>query len=293
MVAEVNGEKIYLRSLENLLDSSMPAGAENPSYEDLKENYGRALKNLIIRALVRQELEARGIRVKDATWERAVAKLKEEYGEEEWQKFLDDANLSESDWRELSLDSASLKIFRDRALAPKIKIGAEEIRAYYKSKKSEFEIPASVTVCFLYAESDAGLKKVAERLVAGDFPEDGTQCLECPLADIPEEWQKEVRNAGPGDLLESRDAGGGRQSVYILARNEARRISMAEAFPFIENLLLEKEIRAAFDTWLAEKLKTSRIKIQPDLKAIILEEGTEASEATKKAGEEKNGTNSS
>lgn len=272
VIAEINGEKIYLRSLLNLIDAGFPLRVENPTFADLRENYGRALKTLITRTLVRQELEARGLMVDDVVISDLTARIREEYGEENWRDILNDAYLREEDWRELTRDYAALITFRERALAPKIKIDAPKIKAYYEAEKENFNLPAGADICFLNAADEAELEKTRAALLAGSLtPSLKIQCLEIALADAPAELQKEIKATAVGEFSPPRKINDNWRSVYVRAKKNARRVSMAEAYAFIENILLEKELREAFDAWLEQKLQTARVRLQPDLKKILLE----------------------
>ena len=84
VVATVNGEPVYLRTIQALLDGRTSAGGawETPSLKIMKSRYGDALGTLIVNALVRQELVRRKLAVNDEDMEKTLAEVRADYGQE-------------------------------------------------------------------------------------------------------------------------------------------------------------------------------------------------------------------
>ena len=156
VVATVNGEPITLRRLQTLLDSRSPSlGAmRTPSLENMRREYGEGLGTLIIYALVRQDLQRLQMPVSDAALENAVAEVKNDYGGGEGlDKYLAEESLDPAEWRALLLDHLSMLTFEKRVLASGIRISLAEMRDYYQTHEDDFQMPETLRVCLISAES--------------------------------------------------------------------------------------------------------------------------------------------
>ncbi len=267
-VASVNGELISLHSLQTLLDSrsGAPGIQSRASVAELQQNYRDTLAILIAHTLVRQELAARGMEVGERELNEAIRRLKEDFGEESLSGFLAEASLREDEWRQLMRDHLALKTFTERILEPSISISLEEIRSFYEEHKNEFELPPSALICYATADNRNALEAWCRSLAAGDFePEPLGHCLEAPLADIPEPWQREIRTRktrGCGKIMEQENQW---RVAGVIDKYNARLPGLAEIFPFVENAIFEQKKLAAFEQWLEGKIATAHILGAPAL----------------------------
>ncbi|SDF68970.1 peptidylprolyl isomerase [Desulfovibrio legallii] len=276
VVATVNGEAISLRGLQALLDSRSAAlGAlQRPSLESMRQRYGEGLGTLIVCALVRQDLQRRQLAVSPEALEAAIEAVRQDYGgKEALDRYLADEALDAEEWRALMRDHLSLVQFEKLVLEPGIRVGLDEVRAFYQDHAKDFDLPPLLTVCFV-----SGAERQAVEAFCGAFPRlpaagaEGAlrQCLEARAEDLPQPWRKAVAGLKPGQCAPPRAEDGGWRTVALRARKPAARLGLAEAYALVEQELREQKLDAAFLRWLEGALAQARIRVSPDLKADLL-----------------------
>lgn len=268
VVARVNGAPITLHEVQTLLDSrSASLGLQTDvHFEDTRRNYGRALSMLIANTLVRQELEEKGMAPNENDLNQALERIVSDYGGESLDAFLEEAMLREEDWKQLMRNHLSLEIFRNQILLPTIKIEFSEAKDYYQAHKNDFTLPETVRACFLASESRETLVEWCADVGARDYVGDTVaQCIETRIEEIPLPWNKELKGLKPMACGKIRNEDGEWQSVALLERHSSRIPELPEVYALIEKILLEPKQSAAFDQWLEQKLKKSKIEIIPEL----------------------------
>lgn len=275
VVATVNGEPVHLRSVQSLLDSRSAAlgTLQNSSLENMKRQYGEALGTLIIHALVRQELEHRQIPVGDAALELAVAQVRGDYEPGGLSKFLADESLDEADWQALMRDHLAMLTFEKRVLLPGIRVGLDEVRAYYREHQADFQLPETLDLCLVSGEERAALDAFCAAFPAGrKTPRSDllVQCLEVRGDEVPPPWNKDTAALKPGACAPARRQNGSWQTVALVERQKAHSLDMADAYPLMEHILLERKKNAAFEQWLEGSLSRAVIKVSPLLKEELL-----------------------
>lgn len=275
VVATVNNEPIHLRTLQTLLDSRSAAlgTLQRPSLEKMKRRYGEALGTLIIHALVRQELERRQIPVGDAAMEQAVALVRGDYGPDGLSRLLTDESLDETAWQSLMRDHLAMLSFEKRVLLPGIRVGLDEVRAYYQKHQADFRLPESLNVCFVSSEKREALETFCESFPAGRKTPPETvlaQCLEVRADDVPPPWRKEISSLKPGTCLAARRRNGVWESIGLVERLKAHKLEIVDAYPLIEHTLREQKKNAAFEQWLEDSLSRATVTVSPLLRDELL-----------------------
>ncbi|MBD5538648.1 MAG: peptidyl-prolyl cis-trans isomerase [Desulfovibrio sp.] len=296
VVASINGEPIRLSAVQALMDSrSSSLGIPHrPSLAAMKSRYGGALGTLIVHALVRQDLERRGMGVTDAALEHAIDQVREDFGPGGLERFLTDSSLREADWKALMRDHLAMEVFRKRVLLPGIKVSMGEARAYYEEHKADFVLPGYVDACFAAAPEKEALAAYCEAFAAryrarpreaaeADFAvlsgaaahDTGAlaQCMEVPPDEVPPPWRKEVAGLKPGTCGQARRQDGEWRAVALAGRQPGHTLELAEAYPLIEAILLEEKKSAAFSRWLEDSLAASKILVAPELREPLLTPG--------------------
>lgn len=279
VVATVNGDPIYLRTVQALLDGRSAAldTMQRPSLENMKRQYGDALGTLIIYALVNQELRNLQIPVTDSAVESAVAHVRADYGgEEELVRFLAEESLDVNEWRLLMRDHLAMQSFEKRVLLPGIRISLDNVRGYYKKHEAEFNLPETLDICLISAPDRQGVDSFCASFASvGPVREELAgevllQCVEAGAAQLPKESQKGLEKLAPGQCLPPRQEGDRWLGLALVRRNAAHVMSVAEAYPLIENILREREKEAAFERWLTAALSRAQVRVNPDLAADLL-----------------------
>ena len=276
VVATVNGEPITLRRLQTLLDSRSPSlGAmRTPSLENMRREYGEALGTLIIYALVRQDLQRLQMAVSPATLEAAVNEVKNDYGGGDGlDKYLTEESLDPAEWRALLLDHLSMLAFEKKVLASGIRISLPELRDYYQTHEDDFQMPETLRVCLISAES----RKDVEGFCAvfpGGMSEARKkvqlQCLNVRAGDLPQIWQKAAMALKPGQCATPRQEEGLWRGLALIEKRPPTQMNLAETYPLVENVLREQKMSEAFESWLEKTLAASKIKVAKDIAPDLL-----------------------
>lgn len=266
VVATVNGEPIYLHSLEAMLDSGSPdhGAGGRLSVEDMRKSYVRAFAALLARVLARQELSQRGIEI--TANDPRMRAVRDEMGEEGLSFHLAEASIRKDDWEALTRDSLALETFRKREILPQISVSLDEIRAYYESRQEDFKLPPFIRACFLSAPEKAEVEKLCEGLDAESLERSPLAlCADMDPASLPPPWLEEQPKARLNECGKIREENGVWRSLAVLSRSEGKSPSPAELYALIEKILLERKEKAAFEKWLAEKAASSVIMVAPEL----------------------------
>lgn len=264
VVATVNGEPIYLHTLQTVMDTrSTSFGlSAQPSPEQMRQNYINALSALIMQTLMRQELKSYGLGLDQQAYNELMTEIGLDYDGKE-REFLADAFIREDDWTELTQDYLLMDIFKKRVLAPHIVIPKQEIVDYYTSHREAFEIPELYQVCHLEGETESAIKELCAVAQKGGAEE--LSCQEMPLANIPGNMQQEIKAMSKPGCATPIQMDGMWQNLFYKGKKPAATISIIQAYPLIEKTLLERREQEAFDRWLEDKLKTASIMVAPEL----------------------------
>lgn len=295
VVAMVNGESIHVRTVQALLDSRSGAMGmwQRPTLANLKDLYGEALGTLIVQALVRQELGRLQMQVTDEELDAAVDEVRRDYGDEDFAAHLTELSLDEVQWRHLMRDMLAVQKFEKLLLVPEMEISLEEIRAYYSQQKNMLLLPEIFEVCFV-----SGLTRAAVEAFSGSFqaheerdPSDvDVQCIETRKEEIPQKWSGPLEKLKDQQCAHVQKNDGLWQNLCLKSRQEARTMSLTEAFPYIEYILLEEKKNAAFEAWLTDSLNTAEIKVSPLFRETFSDgtsDGSASSEAMRSETSEK------
>lgn len=276
VVATVNGEPITLRRLQTLLDSRSPSlGAmRTPSLENMRREYGEGLGTLIIYALVRQDLQRLQMPVSPAALEAAVTEVKNDYGGGDGlDKFLAEESLDPVEWRALLLDHLSMLAFEKKVLASGIRISLPELRDYYQTHEDDFQMPETLRVCLISAESRKdveGFCAVFPGGISEARKKVQLQCLNVRAGDLPQSWQKAAAALKPGQCAPPRQEDGLWRGLALVETRQPTQMNLAETYPLVENILREQKMSEAFEGWLEKALAASKIKVATDIAPDLL-----------------------
>lgn len=274
VIASVNGEKITLRSVESLLNSKITPMImlQNSSLIATKQFYGDALAFLIIHALVRQELEAKGIPVKKDIIENEISVIKNDFLPDSMDKYFDEAFIDENDWKNLLRDHIELMVFMERILLPHIKISSKEIKEYYENNLDEFNIPDCIELLYLSSNNKELLENYCKNSndASIDNSEITSQKQYIPINEINiklNQKQKNSKNWRCLDIVHENDIW---KTIVPIRKLKNYLPEIYEIYPLIENILLRKKLNIEFDKWLQHSIENSHIMIVPELKGAIL-----------------------
>ena len=83
---------------------------------------------------------------------------------------------------------------------------------------------------------------------------------------VPDGWKKRVAALKEGEATPVSDAlNGGFEYVVLTEDVPERRLTVVEAYPHIESLLMQEKLDQAFQSWLEERLKSAHILVSTHL----------------------------
>lgn len=275
VVARVNGRPIALESLQACVDARSPdfALGSGVSLEEMQDQYGQALLTLIARSLMEQELEKRGLAVSGEELERACAGARQDSGEEDFTHFLANALLSEKDWRELMRQSLVEKAFEQKVLMRGVVIERAALEEFYREHEADFVLPKTLDLCFFSAASQEELARDLEAFAGAEDGPGLALCVHVTAESLPAAWRKEAAALRPGACAGPRQENGEWQGLCLRGRRQAGQLGLAETYPLVESILLERFRREAYEKWLEQALRTARISVAPPLVPILLRLG--------------------
>lgn len=268
VVARVNGENIYLHSLQLLLDSrSASIEAEyEPSLETLQKNYMNSLTLIIAQTLVRQELAKKGINPEGTEYVQFMKNLEEDYGSESLDSIMDSAFMQREHWENLVKNLYAMEMFKSRILQPGIRVGLDEIKHYYNEHKTGFQLPELYRFCFAASPDRENLQKWCES--DSQATDVHIQCLDIESKEIPDDFgdSRNLEQRKCGTLKEQNELWLG---IKLLHKTPARKVSAAEAYAIIEKILLAEKQNEEFEKWFEAKIGNSDIQVAPAFNEIF------------------------
>lgn len=162
-VAIVNGvaipEKDFNRSLTQAQHRFAQSGKklEGNQLENVKSNI---LETLIDRELLYQESEKEGIKVKEGDINKQIEGLKKQFPEKgAFEKALKSVDLTEDELRDQIKQQLAVRELIDKKIAPKIKIGDKEVKAFYDTHPDIFKRPEEVRASHILIKVDSQAPK--------------------------------------------------------------------------------------------------------------------------------------
>jgi hypothetical protein len=275
VVARVNGEPIALSELEfqhDLLHMD-GVGTMVPSVEGLRREYGQILADLVVLKLVEQELSRRGTPVSDEELMDEEARVRADYPDDSFEQVLIEEYIDLASWRrQLRYDIARRKFFQT-VLRPQVKVDYLEADTYYKQHIKDYRLPESYGLVVVRGpRKDAVERALATYRETGDIsraaqPETGVTVNEMTVSSgqLSDEWRDILTDLPPGEAGPVRETRGGWEALLLLRERPSRILNPTQAYPLVEQTLLEHKMTEAFEQWLGGRLATADIRISRHL----------------------------
>lgn len=283
IVARVNGEPIYLTQLEFQHDQfqSDYVGAYVPSVDKLRNEYGDILTDLIVQELVAQELKRRDMAVTDEEVQVAENTVRADYPEGAFEQVLVEEYIDLKSWRQQLRYHLARRKFFQQVLRPQIKIDYKEAEQYYRDHISDFFLPESLRVLVVRGPSRELVEKAVEKYLADQdqmvlataFGEVETREAMVREGRLSAAWRNALKGLEPGQSSPVQADRFGFESLVLLERSKAKVLAPAQAYPLVEEALLDSKLQNAFEAWLSDALVSARISVSEHLLAEALESG--------------------
>lgn len=276
VVARVNGEPIYLEQLEAKHDLKYLVGVRSyiPASERLQAEYGMALSDMVIDMLISQFLTERGMAVGGDELDAVEAQVRADYPEGAFEQMLVEEYIDLDTWREQVRASLNQEKLFQRILRPQISIDYQEVDAYYRENIVDFYLHPKIRFLHIQGPDKESVEKILELARKEEDPValgtrfDRVEVHGYTLREdnIPMDWRSFLEGLEPGQasgplILENR----GYQAFVLQERTPGRIVDLAQAYPLVERILVERKLQEAFDAWLAAELAAARIEVNTSL----------------------------
>ena len=275
IVARVNGAPIYLTQLEFQHDQFQAdnVGAFVPSVEKLRNEYGDILADLIVQELVVQELDRRDLAVTNAEVKKAEKNVRADYPDGAFDQVLIEEYIDLKSWRHQLKYYLAQKKFFNQVLRAQIKIDYKEAEKYYRDHISDFYLPESLRILVVRGPSRELVVKAVEKYLkdhdqmnlATAFGEVETRETVVREGRLSAAWRNALSGLQPGQASDVLTDRFGFEALVLLERSEAKVLPPAQAYPLVEEALLDKKMQRAFDQWLSDTLDTAKITVSEHL----------------------------
>jgi len=275
IVARVNGEPIYLSQLEFQHDQFQAdtVGAYVPSVDKLKNEYGGILADLIVQELVVQELARQDLAVTQHEMLKAEEAVRADYPEDAFEQMLVEEYIDLKSWRRQLKYHLGMKKFYHQVLRPQIKIDYKEAEKYYRDHISDFYLPESMRVLVVRGPSRELVEKAVDKYLtdqdqvnlATAFGEVETREVIVREGRLSAAWRNAVAGLEPGQSSGVLTDRFGFEALVLLERSLAKVLEPAQAYPLVEEALLEKKLHGAFETWLAGSIASAKVSVSEHL----------------------------
>lgn len=274
LIASVNGEPIYLRTLQTLQDmQTYGLGAKQRiSVPALKKEYGLTLSTLITNILVMQELKKIQLEITNDDFEKALLKISSAYPDGEFEKIFSDENIDVNIWNDLLLQQLSVEKFQNEVIHSLIVIPEEEIVTYYENNNKYFYLPERFTLTQYISTDEKLLTKVFDAInKTHNALNADVEMFTFTIRrnSIPEEWVKDIiaLKVGENTPIIYRDKYF--QFFTLVEITPAKNLTLLEILPIIHKKLSAEKIENNFKLWLEDTIKKSDIKISKHLLSNI------------------------
>lgn len=275
VVARINGKPIMLSQLEfqhDLMQTDYGSGMV-PSVERLRNEYGQLLGDLVMQELIVQELERLDLSVTDDEFEAAENQVRNDYPEGAFEQVLIEEYIDLKAWRQQLRYHLAVNKFYSLVLRPQIKIDYKEAEDYYKKHISDYYLPASLKLLVIRAPNRQLVERAVEKFQAQKDVESLTTALgEVSARELivreerlPASWVNALKGVGEGEATAILSEKFGFESVVLIERSDAKVLNPTQAYPLVEEVLLEQKLRKRFSTWLDQTLMSARIEISEHL----------------------------
>ncbi|WP_027722664.1 SurA N-terminal domain-containing protein [Maridesulfovibrio zosterae] len=274
VIARVNGKPIYLSQLDYKYDLMHEGNIGFvPSVNQVREEYGQILGDIIVQELVSQELKNRGIPVTDEEMKKAEDDVRADYPDDAFEQILIEEYIDINAWRSQLKYQLAMDKFYQQILRPEIKIDYKKAEDYYRTHLSDFYMPAGYKFIMVKGLSKDLVLKGVELYRAGLKPADIAQKLrKVSVRDvwirngqIPTTWEPFVKDLQIGESTSVINQGKEVLCLILKEKKAATLLTPLQAYPAVEKVLLEKMLKNQFELWLTNKMKMSKIKISKEL----------------------------
>ena len=277
VVARVNGDPVYLSEVraDHDLHYMTWSSANDFDVQSLGHEYGTVLADIILQRLILQTLSAEHLDVSDEDVAREEALIRADYPDDiSFEQTLIDEYVDLDQWREQLRSRLSRQRFLDDYLRPRVTIGYEAARDYYRDHRSDFVVPERFVFTVFHGKDRESLTAAlaAYRQAGNATPEngkkieDGHDVVDIHDMDVPDHalsssWREILAGLAPQDASEVIAGKNAMTILFLHERTPRTVLSPSAAYPLVEHKLVEQGMKDAFDAWMEHVLAHAKIEI--------------------------------
>ncbi|MDR2696208.1 MAG: peptidyl-prolyl cis-trans isomerase, partial [Deltaproteobacteria bacterium] len=208
------------------------------------------------------------------------ARIRADYPGGEFEQALLETQMDIQTWRELLHNQLALRLFAEQVLSQDVEPSLQEVQAYYARHEKEYSYPASLYLRIISGadqyQVESARAALHEAAAAPLPPGVLEQKTAMPRASVPEEWSKDVDALKPGEISPVRKQQFQYQAVQLLEELPASSMSAVEAYPLVEQALIEEKIEAKYAHWMERAVQQADIRVSVYLRERSPAAGPEA-----------------
>lgn len=261
IVATVNGEPITLSELEQLL-RPVYARYENIFRGEELERYKKRVRSellnqLIENTLIRQRAEEEGVTVSEATIAEELADVKNKFGSlEKFKEVLKEEGMTYEGYKDELKEQLTIRRMMQMDVLPKVRVGPEEIKKYYKENTDEFYAPEEVHIKHIMVEgSKEEIENIYKQLEEGKTLEDKWVDLGfIPRNKLKPELGNVVDMLDEGEYSKIIETKSGYYIIKLEEHKISRKSELNEVWESVEDKIFKKKLNKEHANWV-NKLK--------------------------------------
>ncbi len=272
VLATVNGQpvsvEVFRKELKQMerkfrLEESVEFTPEQVLW--LKTN---ALNQIISSLLFQQEAVKNEIRVSDEEFGEALMRMKNEYQDDTFQRYLDMENITRQEWENRLKNNLLIKSLINRAVNSKVSVSESEVQEYFDRHPDEFQKGDQVRALHIMLETEDEARQILKQLSAGkkDFSELAKEHSLGPegarggdlgyfeKGHMPEEFDDifKLKINETSDIILTPY---GYHIFRVTDKKASQKMSFEESRKLIQGKLLQEHQEKAFQEWV-QKLRT-------------------------------------
>jgi hypothetical protein len=277
VVARINGDPIYLSELKSGYDLHYMDWSSSNDFdvESLRSEYGAVLGDMILQILIQQTLIQEGLAVTNEDVAKAEATIRADYPPEVFEQTLLEEYIDIEQWRKWLRARLSMEKFVQEYLRPNIVISYEAAREYYQEHIADFLVPErfvftlfegkerETLVAASHAYQKNGTVEHEERFSGVQIHE-----LDVPSNALSPTWSDLLAPLAPGQSSKILAGKSGMTLLCLKKREPETILSPLAAYPAIEKILMDTELKNAFADWLKRVSSSAAIEVTPLLQEI-------------------------
>ncbi|WP_222862868.1 peptidylprolyl isomerase [Geothermobacter ehrlichii] len=238
---------------------------------DLRRSF---LAQIIDRELILAEADRLDLQVTAGELTRARREIERDYADREFEQMLERRGLTLDEWQRQLTDELLIEKVIDLQVRSRIAISDQEVAAYYRDHRDEFDRPEQARARQIVVGSREEGERLLGLLRQGESfaevarahslspdAEQGGDLGWFPRGQMPPEFDRAVFSLPVGRLSDLVKSPYGYHIFLVEERRPARRLALDEARDEIRKILRRQAEKTAFQSWLKELRRRARIEI--------------------------------